>query len=88
MSQKVEEILAFCKENGVRMIDFKTVDLRGRWHHITIPVERFSEETLQHGIGFDGSNFGYASWKRAIWSLFLTRPPPIWTPSPPFRPCP
>ncbi len=65
MSQKVEEILAFCKENGVRMIDFKTVDLRGRWHHITIPVERFSEETLQHGIGFDGSNFGYASVEKS-----------------------
>lgn len=65
MSKKVEEILALCKENGVRMIDFKTVDLEGRWHHITIPVERFNEDTLTYGIGFDGSNFGYASVEKS-----------------------
>ena len=62
---KVEEIQSFCKENGVRMIDFKTVDLAGRWHHITIPVERFCEDTLIYGIGFDGSNFGYASVEKS-----------------------
>ena len=31
MSKTIEEILAFCEKNGVRMIDFKTVDLQGRW---------------------------------------------------------
>ncbi len=65
MSKKVEDILALCKENNVRMIDFKTVDLEGRWHHITIPAERFSEDTLKYGIGFDGSNFGYASVEKS-----------------------
>ena len=60
MKKTVDEILALCQEKGVRMIDFKTVDLIGRWHHITIPVERFGEDTLRYGIGFDGSNFGYA----------------------------
>lgn len=65
MSKKVEEILAICKENGVRMIDFKTVDLQGRWHHITIPTERFNDDTIRYGIGFDGSNFGYASVEKS-----------------------
>ena len=65
MSKTIEEILAFCEKNGVRMIDFKTVDLQGRWHHITIPVERFNQDTLQYGIGFDGSNFGYASVEKS-----------------------
>ncbi len=64
MSQ-VEKILAMCQENGVQMIDFKTVDLAGRWHHITIPVKRFNEDTLKYGIGFDGSNFGYASVEKS-----------------------
>lgn len=64
MSQ-VEKILAMCQENDVQMIDFKTVDLAGRWHHITIPVKRFNEDTLQYGIGFDGSNFGYASVEKS-----------------------
>lgn len=65
MKKTVDEILALCQEKGVRMIDFKTVDLIGRWHHITIPVERFGEDTLRYGIGFDGSNFGYASVEKS-----------------------
>ena len=65
MANKVKDILSVCKEKNIRMIDFKTVDLAGRWHHITIPVERFSEETLQYGIGFDGSNFGYAAVEKS-----------------------
>ena len=47
MTNKIEEILRLCQENDVKLIDFKTVDLTGRWHHITIPVERFGEDTVQ-----------------------------------------
>lgn len=42
------------------MVDFKMTDLDGRWRHLTIPVQRFTEQTMQNGIGFDGSNYGYA----------------------------
>ena len=42
------------------MIDFKMIDLFGRWRHLTIPAERFTEDTLKNGIGFDGSNYGFA----------------------------
>jgi glutamine synthetase len=50
----------YCKDNKVKMIDFKMVDLFGRWHHLTIPTGRLTEETLSNGIGFDGSNYGFA----------------------------
>lgn len=60
MAEKSKEILKLCKEKGIRMIDFKMTDLDGRWRHITIPVERFHEELFVYGIGFDGSNYGYA----------------------------
>lgn len=53
-------IKALCDENRVRMVDFKMVDLDGRWRHVTIPVERFNDELLTNGVGFDGSNYGYA----------------------------
>ncbi len=56
----VSQVQSFCKENGVRIIDFKMVDLDGRWRHISIPAERFTDETMKYGIGFDGSNYGYA----------------------------
>ncbi len=57
---KSEELQNLCKEKGIRMIDFKMTDLDGRWRHITIPVERFHEDIFKYGIGFDGSNYGYA----------------------------
>ncbi len=60
MFTNVEQVQQYCKENKIKMIDFKMIDLFGRWRHLTIPVERFSEETMTSGIGFDGSNYGYA----------------------------
>ena len=54
------EANAYCEENDVKMIDFKMVDLDGRWRHLTIPAERLRAETLEFGIGFDGSNYGFA----------------------------
>ena len=60
MFNSVKDVLKFCEENLIRMIDFKMIDLDGRWRHITIPVERFNEDTMKFGIGFDASNYSYA----------------------------
>lgn len=57
---KSTEILKLCKEKGIKMIDFKMTDLNGRWRHITIPIERFNDDIFRYGIGFDGSNYGFA----------------------------
>jgi glutamine synthetase len=60
MFKTLQEVQIYCKENGIRMIDFKMTDLMGRWRHVGVPVERFNEKTLVNGIGFDGSNYGFA----------------------------
>lgn len=57
---KSEKVKQLCADHGIRMIDFKMTDLDGRWRHITIPAERFDENIFEYGIGFDGSNYGYA----------------------------
>ena len=49
----------FIKEKGIKMIDFKEIDLAGRWHHLSITAERFTEDLLKKGIGFDGSSYGF-----------------------------
>ncbi|KAB3531540.1 type I glutamate--ammonia ligase [Alkaliphilus serpentinus] len=54
------QVKEYCNEKQIKMIDFKMIDLFGRWRHLTIPVDRFTEETLIMGIGFDGSNYGFA----------------------------
>ena len=56
----VKDVQEFCKGHGIKMIDFKMTDIDGRWRHIAIPYERFTESTMKYGIGFDGSNYGYA----------------------------
>jgi glutamine synthetase len=46
-------------EKGVEFIDLKMLDLAGRLHHISFPIERFTEDVLTDGIGFDGSSYGF-----------------------------
>jgi len=43
----------------IQFVDFRVVDLVGHFRHISIPIARFTEELLDKGIGFDGSNYGY-----------------------------
>lgn len=61
----LEEVRTFCEEQGIKMIDFKTIDLHGRWRHLTIPAKRFTQALLNGGIGFDGSNYGFASLEKS-----------------------
>jgi len=57
-----EEILKFVKDQGVEMVDFKVIDLIGRWHHVTIPVSRLDESMFTNGVGVDASS--YAGYKK------------------------
>ena len=50
----------FIKENDIKMVDFKMVDINGQFRHVTVPAQSFSEEMMKDGIGFDASNYGYA----------------------------
>ena len=60
MTKTVQDILSMIRENGIKMIDFKMVDINGQYRHVTIPAENFSEDTMVSGVGFDASNYGYA----------------------------
>ncbi len=60
MKKTVKDILKLIKDNDIKMIDFKMVDINGQYRHVTIPAKNFSEKTLKNGIGFDASNYGYA----------------------------
>ena len=60
MFKNAEEVITYIRENDVKMLDFKMVDINGSYRHVTIPAARFDEKTLTEGIGFDASNYGYA----------------------------
>ena len=60
MFNSLVEAKRFMEEKHIQMVDFMMIDLNGRWRHLTIPADRFTEDTFKSGIGFDGSNYGFA----------------------------
>ena len=60
MAKPLQDVLALCQEKDIKIVDFKMTDIDGRWRHLSIPVGRLTEDTMLYGIGFDGSNYGYA----------------------------
>jgi len=51
-----EEVLAFAEQNGVKIVDFKFVDLPGTWQHFSVPVGQLEVDTFAEGKAFDGSS--------------------------------
>jgi len=60
MAKTAQDIMNLIQEHDIQMVDFKIVDINGQFRHVTIPAANFTESTLENGIGFDASNYGYA----------------------------
>ncbi len=60
MAKTVQDIMNLIREQDIKMVDLKMVDINGQYRHVTIPAKNFSEATMKNGIGFDASNYGYA----------------------------
>lgn len=56
LDMAVRELMQLATEKGIEWFDFRFVDLSGRAHHITLPVDEVSEETFENGVAFDGSS--------------------------------
>jgi len=63
--QTYEDIQQLIEKYDIKIIDFKEIDLDGRWHHLAIPVERFTPDLMTKGIGFDGSSLGFATVEKS-----------------------
>ena len=44
------------KDEEIRFLDLKFVDLFGMLQHLTVPAEIVSEDIFRQGVGFDGSS--------------------------------
>ena len=60
MAKTAKDIMQMIKDNDIKMVDFKMVDINGQFRHVTIPAQNFNEDTMKDGVGFDASNYGYA----------------------------
>ena len=50
------EVVALAKENNVKVVDLKFMDLPGMWQHFSLMVDELNEDLFTEGIGFDGSS--------------------------------
>jgi len=50
------EVVALAKENDIKIVDLKFMDLPGMWQHFSIMVGELTEDLFEEGIGFDGSS--------------------------------
>ena len=58
--QNARDVATFAEEREIEFVSFYLVDIDGRLRNVTIPIESFTEKTVQFGIGFDASNLGFA----------------------------
>jgi glutamine synthetase len=65
MFKNIKEMIEFCKGSQIKTIDFKVVDLAGRWHRLTITSTKLSEDIMEKGIGFDGSSYGFLTVEKS-----------------------
>lgn len=56
MFSSAEEVLSYIRNEGVRFVDCRFVDLPGKMQHFTFPVESFGESVFTDGLMFDGSS--------------------------------
>jgi len=68
------DVSKLIEESDAHFIDFKFIDLPGRWQHFTIPVSEWDEDLFEDGLGFDGSSV--AGWKAIDSSDMLVIPDP------------
>ncbi len=51
-----QDVLEFASQQGLKIVDFKFVDLPGTWQHFSATIEELGPGTFSDGIGFDGSS--------------------------------
>ncbi len=50
------EVVALAKDNDIKIIDLKFMDLPGMWQHFSMMASELTEDLFEEGAGFDGSS--------------------------------
>jgi glutamine synthetase type I len=74
MSKTAADVLKLVKEQGIKFVDFRFTDTRGKEQHVGVPVSAFGAEKFEEGHAFDGSSI--AGWKGIQASDMLLMPDP------------
>ncbi len=56
MTMDAKGVLKLMKDNDIKMIDLRFIDVPGTWQHFSVPAGAISEGDFEDGLGFDGSS--------------------------------
>ena len=59
MAKTVQDVMEMIRQQDIKLVDFKMVDINGQFRHVTILAENFNEDLMKYGVGFDASQFIY-----------------------------
>ena len=68
----LEEFKQFVDQHNAKFVDLRFTDIRGTWHHISLPVSSMGEKCLSKGVYFDGSSI--EGWRLVHESDMVLRP--------------
>ena len=51
-----KDVIAYARAQGLKIVDYKFVDLPGTWQHFSSPIAELEESVFADGVGFDGSS--------------------------------
>jgi len=74
MSKSAADVLKLIKEQGIKFVDLRFTDTRGKEQHVGVPVSHFDADKFESGHAFDGSSI--AGWKGIQASDMLLLPDP------------
>jgi glutamine synthetase len=74
MAQTAADVIKLVKEKGVKFVDFRFSDTKGKEMHVTLPAREIDEEVFEEGKMFDGSSI--QGWKGINESDMILRPDP------------
>ncbi|MBK8182692.1 MAG: glutamate--ammonia ligase [Candidatus Competibacteraceae bacterium] len=68
------DVMKLVEEKGIRFVDYRFTDTRGKEQHVTVPISAFEEDVFEDGKMFDGSSI--AGWKGIQESDMILMPDP------------
>ncbi|MGM0564737.1 MAG: glutamate--ammonia ligase [Pseudomonadota bacterium] len=68
------DVLKKIQDEGIKYVDFRFTDTKGKEQHVTVPAHTVEEETFEEGKMFDGSSI--SGWKGINESDMIMMPDP------------
>ncbi len=75
MTMNAADVMKLIEEKGIKFVDYRFTDTRGKEQHVTVPVSQMEIDVFEDGKMFDGSSI--AGWKGIQESDMILMPDPV-----------